>query len=256
MRKKISILLCLLMAVLCFSGCAATDETVEYDEESIKSVTEFLISYCASADEAMIQQVNKMSEFEMEYSFMQMGLRMEPESFREAMRSWEAGIDECGDYISHGEYQFEASKDELQVTVPVEYAERNAEILFVFDDQLYLESMNINASYNITELLEKAGLNTVLGMGTVFAVLLFISAIISLFRFVPMIENAFKRRKDPQESQEETGAGGAAAESSEALEDLELIAVITAAIAAAEGASSDGFIVRSIRRRPSNKWNA
>ena len=38
-------------------------------------------------------------------------------------------------------------------------------------------------------------------------------------------------------------------------DDLELIAVITAAIAAQEGTSTDGFVVRSIRRRPSNKWN-
>jgi len=38
-------------------------------------------------------------------------------------------------------------------------------------------------------------------------------------------------------------------------DDLELVAVITAAIAAQEGTSTDGFVVRSIRRRPSNNWN-
>ena len=38
-------------------------------------------------------------------------------------------------------------------------------------------------------------------------------------------------------------------------EDEELVAVIAAAIAAAEGTTTDGFVVRSIRRRPSNKWN-
>ena len=41
----------------------------------------------------------------------------------------------------------------------------------------------------------------------------------------------------------------------EETDDLELIAVITAAIAAQEGTSTDGFVVRSIRRRPSNNWN-
>ena len=30
---------------------------------------------------------------------------------------------------------------------------------------------------------------------------------------------------------------------------------LCAAIAAAEGTTTDGFVVRSIRRRPSNKWN-
>lgn len=36
--------------------------------------------------------------------------------------------------------------------------------------------------------------------------------------------------------------------------DLELVAVITAAIAAQQGTSIDNFVVRSIRRRPSNAW--
>ena len=35
----------------------------------------------------------------------------------------------------------------------------------------------------------------------------------------------------------------------DAADDGELVAVIAAAIAAAEGASADGFVVRSIRRR-------
>ena len=34
-----------------------------------------------------------------------------------------------------------------------------------------------------------------------------------------------------------------------------LIAVISAAIAASEGTSTDGFVVRSIKRRKSNKWS-
>ena len=44
--------------------------------------------------------------------------------------------------------------------------------------------------------------------------------------------------------------------STEEADDTELIAVISAAIAAAEGTDTDGFIVRSIRRRPANKWSS
>ena len=39
------------------------------------------------------------------------------------------------------------------------------------------------------------------------------------------------------------------------LGDEELAAVIAAAVAASEGTSTDGFVVRSIKRRKSNKWN-
>ena len=44
-------------------------------------------------------------------------------------------------------------------------------------------------------------------------------------------------------------------ENEELSDDTELVAVIAAAIAAAEGTSTDGFVVRSIKRRKSNRWN-
>ena len=45
-----------------------------------------------------------------------------------------------------------------------------------------MESMDVSAHYSTGEILEKAGLNTILGMGTVFVVLIFISFIIYLLR--------------------------------------------------------------------------
>ena len=53
----------------------------------------------------------------------------------------------------------------------------------------------------------------------------------------------------------ETSAAPAPVEVVPATDDSELIAVISAAIAAAEGTSTDGFVVRSIKRRKSNRWN-
>ena len=65
-------------------------------------------------------------------------------------------------------------------------------------------------------------------------------------------------RKKPQAAVKEAAAATEEAKeeapASGETEDLELIAVISAAIAAAEGTSEDGFVVRSIRRRPSNNW--
>ncbi len=50
--------------------------------------------------------------------------------------------------------------------------------------------------------------------------------------------------------------GQAVSEEVDLTDDMELIAVISAAVAAAEGTAADGFVVRSIRRRPSNKWKS
>ena len=38
------------------------------------------------------------------------------------------------------------------------------------------------------------------------------------------------------------------------MDDLELVAVIAAAIAAAENTSTDGFVVRSIKKVNKSKW--
>lgn len=105
----------------------------------------------------------------------------------------------------------------------------------------------------VTDILAVAGMNTLLGMGTVFAVLIFISGVISLFRYLP-------DKKPVSEGRAEgvPPAGGERAVLQE--EEDELAAVIAAAVAAycAAGGSESGksggepaesqYIVRSIRR--------
>ena len=256
MKKRISLLICMLLMILSFTGCAREETTLEYDQASVEQVTEFLISYCMSTDEATIEEWKSMTETEMELQLIQAGLPLTPESFIGAMESWQAGIEECGAYIQHGEYTYEASEDELEVSTNVLYEEREATIVFLFDDNLYLESMTVNAQLSLGEILQKAGLNTILGMGTVFAVLIFIAFIISMFKYISVIENALKNKKNKkaEDTVVKTETVEAPMASEELCDDLELVAVIAAAIAAAEGTSTDSFVVRSIRRRPSNKW--
>lgn len=105
---------------------------------------------------------------------------------------------------------------------------------------------------------EQALLNTLMGMGTVFAVLIFISLLISLFVYIPSIERALKNRssrKEKRAAQEERPAPKRPiieeAEEEELVDDGELVAVITAAIMAASSGtavSADKLVVRSIKR--------
>ena len=76
-----------------------------------------------------------------------------------------------------------------------------------------------------------------------------------MFKYIPAIQNAFGKKKD--EKKEETKeAVSETVEEVDETDDLELIAVISAAIAASEETTTDGFVVRSIKRRPTNKWNS
>lgn len=258
MKKRISVLIVVLAAFFGLAGCTSNSETLEYDEETIQQATEFLIEYCNSVDEDTIEEWNSRTDFAVEQELYNAELPFTPESFLGAMDSWQSGIDECGDYIEHGDFTFEATADELTVTVPARFEEREATLEFIYDENLYLDSMTVSGIYSTGEILEKAGLNTVLGMGTVFVVLIFISIVIWLLKFIPVIERKLRGKKaEPVKA--ETGneeLGQAVSEEVDLTDDMELIAVISAAVAAAEGTAADGFVVRSIRRRPSNKWKS
>ena len=103
-----------------------------------------------------------------------------------------------------------------------------------------------------------AAINTVICLIMVFAVLIFISFLISLFKYIPMLEEKFSK-KEVKSAIAETAVQNTVAqievkEEEELSDDLELVAVITAAIAASTGTSTDGFVVRSIKRSNNSKW--
>ena len=210
MKKKLSVLLCVLVAMLCFTACGSKKENLQYDKSTITQATDFLIEYCNSADADTIEQWNKMTDFQIESQLNQAGVPFTKDSFIAALDAWQQGTKECGEYVSHGDYKFEPSSDELKVTTSAKFKDRDADITFVFDEDLYLDSTTIDAHYSIGEIMEKAGLNTILGMGTVFVILIFISILISLFKYIPALEEKFKNKGKAESTQEAAPAPAAA----------------------------------------------
>ena len=112
-----------------------------------------------------------------------------------------------------------------------------------------MEDITIDGVFSVGEKMSTAVLNTFMGMGIVFLVLIIICLLICCFNIFPYLEKKKAAKAAPAkedvvsqiEAREETQA--------DVTDDVELIAVIAAAIAAAEGTSTDGFVVRSIRRR-------
>jgi len=84
------------------------------------------------------------------------------------------------------------------------------------------------------------------GLGTVFIVLILISLIISLFKYIKPAQPKTKEVKPAETKKVEVKKE----------DDLELVAVITAAIAASLNTTTDKLQVRSIRRVNSRpRWN-
>ncbi len=95
--------------------------------------------------------------------------------------------------------------------------------------------------------------NTLLGMGMVFVVLVIIICVIVLMsKVVRSIEGAGKKQEEPKVTAPAPVAETPVQE--EEVDDLELVAVITAAVAASMGTSTDGFVVRSIKRAQNRNW--
>ena len=115
----------------------------------------------------------------------------------------------------------------------------------------------------IEDAMAEAGVNTIIGITVVFLALLFISFVISLFKYISVFDKKLADRKAgkklPEQAVEQTVNQIATQEIAEA-DDLELIAVITAAIHAyeeAQGNTVNGdLVVRSIRKRNSRWQNA
>lgn len=254
MKKKISLLGLILILVLSFTGCGKS-ETTEYDQTRFEQYAEFVVQNFEAMTTEQLDSFSDMRDLQLDTQLMNVGLPVDGEDFLTMISSWEAAEEECGAYVEHGDWTMEVKNDGVSLTSEAKYENRDADIVFSFDEKGNMESMDVSAHYSTGEILEKAGLNTVLGMGTVFVVLIFISFIIYLLGYIPKFQEKLANKDKKVEEKKEAPVQASPAPVAAAEDDAELVAVIAAAIAAAEGTSTDGFVVRSIKRRKSNRWN-
>ena len=170
-------------------------------------------------------------------------------------QGWQSALDDIGTYegVSGGSVAFD--EDEVAITVNVLGSSHNADVVIVLDNALatYI-GITTNVHYSTGEIMAKAGMNTVIGMGTVFVVLILISLIISCFSLISKLEGK-QKKEEPAAAVAASPVVEQTSAKEELSDDTELVAVIAAAIAAYEGAAStDGFVVRSIRKSNKSKW--
>lgn len=256
MKKKISLAGLVLILILVFTGCGRS-ETAEYDEETLQYYSQYFISFFNSQTEEQIESYRGSPDTLLDMYLIQNGIPIEGDNFLTILDAWQAGLNECGEFIQCGEFEMTTDKDGAILTADAEFADRDGTVVFEYDENMYLESVTVSGIYSTGEVLEKAGLNTILGMGTVFVVLIFLCFVIWLFKFIPALEKKFHRAENVepvQQTASQTPSPTMDSVSGDEENDLELAAVIAAAVAAAEGTSTDDFVVRSIKRKKTNKW--
>ena len=135
----------------------------------------------------------------------------------------------------------------------LQFGKKDVEVEIVYDAfSMDITGVTLNPIETLGHTLKLAGLNTLISMSIVFAVLILISLIISCFKIFPYLEEKKKKAQisDNTATEDTTQSVVEQIEQREQLtDDSELIAVIAAAIAASEGTSTSDFVVRSINRR-------
>ena len=93
-------------------------------------------------------------------------------------------------------------------------------------------------------------LNMVIGMASVFTVLILISLLIASLNIIPYLQNKFKNKKKEDVKEVTETIPEVSFDSYDVSSDTQLVAVITAAIMEyGNNASESDFVVRSIKRR-------
>lgn len=263
--KKLNWVLCMVACLFALSGCSILAETKPVDQnttEQLESIAQTVIegAYAQLTAEDAAQFVAEGPEY-VELIFEQaMGIKVDGQAMINAFDSWNRAAEEIGGYVETTQFRAVSNTKgtEVVVTADVVGEKRTAQVEFIFKNDLYhtITSSATNVDYTFGEKMQKAGLNTLMGMGTVFFVLILLAIIISCFGFIQKFQNAADKKK-ALETKSVDNVVAQIAEKEELADDLELVAVITAAIYAANaasGAGSDDFVVRSIKRVSSNKW--
>lgn len=170
--------------------------------------------------------------------------QMDPATMN-VINSWVEVKDEVGDFIDYGEVAVTEANGTTTVEQTANFTGCDVKVTFVYDKDMTVEDISLDRVYSLGETMVKAAMNTAMGMGTVFVMLIIISLIISCFTFINKAQNKAEEKKSAAAPKPAAVPAPAPSQT----DDLELVAVIAAAIAAATGSSTDDFVVRSIKRR-------
>lgn len=268
--KKLSALLAL-TGILVLAGCSSRiylENEAEYQTRSDQYVQMLVSSDTADLEAELENLESHFEDFEQQVELYPYiggtGQKFDftADAYVSMLTSYLDNVDEFGAYVGVKEYEGarEDSDGNISYSVVYEFEDHDMRLSLVYDGDGVVTTVSLDPIYSKGEIAQKAGMNTLIGMGSVFVVLIILCFLISCFKYIHKAEEKVKKGGKAEEKAAASAASAAPAPAPAPVaapapaEDTQLVAVITAAIAAATGTSSDGFIVRSIRRRSGNKW--
>lgn len=269
MLKKFFALVCTLACVL---GCMTVDvfavnlDDITYDketEEIMQDEYESIVSSGTDLSSYGIYDVSNADSLIKKYWAEQFVAYLETnylknsiDKLKKSLTGDEEADAEINSYIEEtenvGEYKdvkvesFKASEGERIITGKIQYSNSDIAFTMSYKTQDGSVACSFERVKSLGEKMKDAALNTLLGMGTVFVVLIFLCLVISCFNLFNKEEKKENKEEVKKADKEVLDVPVQAEE--DVTDDSELVAVISSAIAAYEGTSSEGFQVRSVKR--------
>lgn len=231
MKKRIVLMLCVVSCLMMVAGCSLVKENENFKESDLKKNAETFVGQWFSYDFAstVTQYEDQMTSDQIQQYKDFTKMQKKHGTMKKIVKT-----------------EYSASTDSATVTDTVS-TEKGGKLVFTltYDENGEISDWKVEEYQSISDTMGKAGLNTIMSMAIVFAVLIFISLIIACFKFIGKVQ---KKETKVETAVEKTVQTPVVEE--DLTDDLELVAVITAAIAAAsESECTDGLVVRSIVRR-------
>ena len=238
MKKKLCLIFCIVSCILMMAGCSLslTKTNKNFNKKTLETNADSFVTSWFSYDfESAVKSMKEQST----------------EVDEDTVNQYKESIQLKKKYGKQGnkvDTDFTISSDSATV-VETYTTSSGKKLIFsvTYDEKGQTSSWKVEEYKSLGDKMVKAGLNTVLSMAIVFAVLIFIAIIIAQFKHIGNFQNGAKKEEVKAEPVVEAAP---VVEEENLVDDLELVAVITAAIAAAsETESADGLVIRSIIRR-------
>ena len=261
--KKLIALLCMLTCIFSLTACGGAEELNVYqadkqanaEQYAVNTIVPLMTDSVAIPELLEIYDANGYTSKEWEEVIASsFSVSVNGDAYLKGLDSFLAGLEDMGGTLEVVGVSSKVDNEEIIVYVDVIGTLKDGQVEIILSNDYFTElkacTLNVDATFE--ELMTTAALNTLLGMGTVFAVLIFIMFLISAFAIIPKIQNAMAnkgKKEAPKAAAPVAAPAAAVATAPAAKDDTELVAVIAAAVAAYRGeTTTDCFVVRSIKK--------
>ena len=207
--KKLPALLAL-TGILVLAGCSSRiylENEAEYQTRSDQYVQMLVSSDTADLEAELENLESHFEDFEQQVELYPYiggtGQKFDftADAYVSMLTSYLDNMDEFGAYVGVKEYEgaTEDSDGNISYSVVYEFEDHDMRLSLVYDGDGVVTTVSLDPIYSTGEIAQKAALNTLIGMGSVFVVLIILCFLISCFKYIHMAEEKARKGKTAEE---------------------------------------------------------